>query len=480
MYKKFPKGFLIGGATAANQLEGGFDLGGKGLSSSDMVRFIPLDQTKKDAFTFDVTQQQIDEELAHPEKYNLPKRRGIDFYHHYKEDIALFAEMGFTVFRMSMSWPRIFPTGEEATPNEEGLQFYDDVFDEMAKYGITPLVTLSHYDYPLALVQKYNGFESRQMIDLFVKYARTVFTRYHNKVKYWLTFNEINMVLDSPFTCSGAIEGNSNRNPMDLRFQCTHHQFLASALTVQAAHEIDPTLKVGCMVCRLEYYPETCEPKNQWRAEQESRMNNFYGDVQALGHYPYHMERFFREHDIHIKMEDGDLDILQNGTVDFVSFSYYMSYIARDGYGELGHLVSKIKNPYLKATKSGWPIDPLGFRLALNRLYDRYHLPLFVAENGFSDYERPDAAGKIHDPQRIEFLEAHLEQLKQALLDGVDVFGYAWWGPIDVISSSTSEMEKRYGFIYVDQDNEGKGTLTRSHKDSFSWFQNYIAENLEH
>jgi 6-phospho-beta-glucosidase len=474
----FPKGFLFGGSTAANQIEGAFDQGNKGLSSSDMVRFIPLCQADKEtSFTFDVTQRQIEEVLENPEKYNLPKRRGIDFYHHYKEDIALFAEMGFKVFRMSIAWPRIFPTGEENKPNEEGLKFYDDVFDELAKYHIIPLVTISHYDYPLNLVQKYNGFESRKMIDCYVKYAKTLFLRYHNKVKYWLTFNEINMVLDSPYTCSGAIAEKSNRNGQDLRYQCTHNQFVASALTVQAAHEIDPTLKIGCMVCRLEYYPETCEPENQWRALQEEQHNNFYGDVQILGEYPYYMGRYFKENNIHIDIQPGDLEILKNGCVDFISFSYYMSYIARANSGDFGHLVSKIKNPYLKTTKSGWPVDPKGLRIALNRLYDRYHLPLFIAENGFADYESFNENEQIQDDERIQFLKEHLEQLEEAIIDGVEVFGYSWWGPIDLVSSSTSEMNKRYGFIYVDQDDEGNGSLKRYKKKSFYWYKQFIEEH---
>ncbi len=478
--KKLPKGFLIGGATAANQLEGGYDLGGKGLSSSDMVRFKPLDQGNKlSTFTFDVTQMELEETLKNPENYNLPKRRGIDFYHRYKDDISLFAEMGFNVFRMSISWPRIFPTGEEEVPNEEGLKFYDNVFDELIRNGITPLVTLSHYDYPLHLVQKYNGFESREMIDAFIKYAKTVFKHYHKKVKYWLTFNEINMVLDSPYTCSGAIEDNSKRNALDLRYQCTHNQFVASALAVSAAHEIDPSLKVGCMICRLEYYGIDCNPDNQWRSHQEAQHNNFYGDVHVFGKYPYYMERYFRENNIVIDKPPGDDEILKNGCVDFISFSYYMTYVAEVSDDDFGHLVNKVKNPYLETTKSGWAIDPLGFRLALNKLYDRYHLPLFVAENGYSDYLTPDKSGEIQDDIRIEYLQEHLNALQEAIADGVDVFGYAWWGPIDFISSSTSEMNKRYGFIYVDQDNEGNGTLQRKKKKSFYYYKQYIAEHID-
>lgn len=480
MINTFPKGFLFGGATAANQIEGGYDQGNKGLSSSDMVRFVPLSEANKEtSFTFDVTQEQIEDILVNPDKYNLPKRRGIDFYHHYKEDIALFAEMGFNVFRMSIAWSRIFPTGEESEPNEEGLKFYDDVFDELAKYNITPLVTISHFDYPLNMVQKYNGFESRKMVDCYLKYAKTLFLRYHNKVKYWITFNEINMVLDSPYTCSGAIEENSNRNGQDLRYQCTHNQLVASALAVRAAHEIDPTLKIGCMACRLEYYPETCEPANQWRALQEEHHNNFYCDVQVFGEYPFYLKRYFKEKNINIDMQPGDLEILKNGTVDFVSFSYYMSNIARANSGDFGHFVNKIKNPYLKTTQSGWAIDPLGLRITLNKLYDRYHLPLFIAENGYSDYAVLNGDEQIQDDDRIQYLKEHLEQIEEAILDGVDLFGYAWWGPIDLISSSTSEMDKRYGFIYVDQDNEGNGSLKRYKKKSFYWYKQFIKEHSE-
>ena len=477
----FPKGFLWGGATSACQLEGAFDEGGRGLATTDMVIYSPKNERIDKGI--EITAEQLEYRKAHPEEFFFPKRHGNDFYHHYKEDIKLFAEMGFKVFRMSISWPRIYPNGIDEKPNEEGLKFYDDVFDELHKYGIEPLVTLLHYDIPLYLCERYNGFESRETIECFVKYCKTVFERYKGKVKYWLTFNEINITLGSPYCGCGSLMEKSKRDEKNFKYQLTHHQFIASALAVKAAHEIDPSMKVGCMICRLKKYPNSPDPKDVYQTMFEDHLNYFYIDVQVKGEYPYYMDRLFKENDVHIDMEPDDLKILKEGCVDFISISYYMTYVTK--YNPIvdlinaGSLIAPLKNPYLKNTDWGWPIDPLGFRTTLNDLYDRYHKPIFIAENGIGCNDVVEEDGSIHDPYRVDFYRAHIEQLQEAIKDGVDVIGYAMWGPIDIVSNSTSEMSKRYGFIYVDADDYGNGSYERSRKDSFYWYKKVCETNGE-
>lgn len=479
----FPKGFLWGGATAANQIEGAWNVDGRGPAAGDYAIYLPKDKRSKEnkAMYKDVTIKQMDEIDAHPERFNLAKRRGIDFYHHYKEDIKLMAEMGFTVFRMSISWSRIYPNGDDEKPNEKGLEFYDHVFDELHKYGIEPLVTLDHFDVPAHLIRKYDGFRSRKTIDCFIKYCKTVFTHYKGKVKYWLTFNEINCVLTNPYACSGVVLNSQKERTYDLVYNVSHNQFVASAKAVILAHKIDPDYKVGCMLCRLENYPATPNPKDILQTVFEDHFNFFYTDVQAQGKYPWYINRFFKEHNIKIHKEPEDDEILKEGAVDFISISYYMSYVAKwknqDVAEPTGSLVAEIKNPYLKKSEAGWPIDPIGFRIALNHIYDRYHKPIFIAENGLGSTDKRDKNGRVFDDDRIAYLGAHVRQLREAIADGVDVFGYAWWGPIDLVSSGTSEMSKRYGMIGVDADNEGHGTYNRFRKKSFYYYQKLIKSN---
>ena len=479
--KPFPEGFLWGGATAANQIEGAFDVDGKGLSTSDMVAYVdPYASGKVDNFTFDVTSEKLEMYLSHPEKYSFPKRWGIDFYHHYKEDIALFAEMGFKTFRLSISWPRIFPTGEETVPNEAGLAFYDAVFDECLKYGIKPLVTLSHYEMPIQLVQKFNGWMSRELIDLFLKYTETVFKRYKDKVKLWLTFNEMNMNLTSIYTGAGVL-ADEMENPKAVAYQASHHQFIASALAVGQCHKIIPDAQIGCMINRIETYAETTKPEDQLQALRADSINLFYPDVQVRGTYPKFMLRYFKENDIEIKMAPSDMEILENpeNRVDFIAFSYYMTHVthaSEDADDLSGRLDSPIKNPYLKLTDWDWPIDPIGLRITLNKLYNRYQLPLFPVENGLgAKDELVDNA--VHDDYRIEYLREHVRAIQEAITDGVEVMGYTPWGCIDLISCGTSQMRKRYGLIYVDQDDSGEGTLKRYRKDSFYWYKKVIETN---
>jgi 6-phospho-beta-glucosidase len=476
----FPEGFLWGGATAANQLEGAYNEGGKGLSTADMVAFVPKDK-RVGGHSLDVTSEQLEAILAGKAGDNFPKRRGIDFYHRYKEDISLFAEMGFKTFRMSISWPRIFPNGDELEPNEEGLAFYDKVFDELLKYGIEPLVTLSHYETPLHLTQQYNGWADRRLVDYFVRYAETVFHRYKDKVKYWLTFNEINILPMSPYTGGGIIIDRVENKEQTI-YQALHHQFVASARAVKACHEIIPDAQIGCMLARMETYPETCNPDDVLEALKEDQFNLFFTDVQVRGYYPNYIQRYFAEKNINIEMLPGDEELIFQHTVDFLSFSYYATRVVSalpEKAKVPGNFFSSVKNPYLASSDWGWEIDPKGLRITLNKLYDRYQVPLFIVENGLGAYDTVEEDGTINDDYRIDYLRAHIEQMKEAIKDGVEIMGYTSWGCIDLISASTSEMSKRYGFIYVDQDDEGNGTLERRKKKSFYWYKKVIETNGE-
>ncbi len=476
--KGFPENFLWGGATAANQLEGAFDADGKGLSSADMVAYVPKAERSND-HAIEITSERIGQILSGEFKARFPKREGVDFYHRYKEDIALFAEMGFKVFRLSINWARIFPNGDDAEPNEAGLQFYDNVFDELHKYGIEPLVTLAHYETPLGLTQKYNGWASREVISCFTRYAETVFRRYQDKVKYWITFNEINMMTLSPFTGGGVVIDRAE-NQLQTIYQALHHQFVASALATKLLHEIIPGSQMGCMLARMESYANTCNPEDVRLNQHENQMNLYFTDVHARGEYPKYMDRYFAENNVVLHKESGDDEILKLHTVDYVAFSYYMTLTVSaspEGERAQGNLFGGVKNPYLKASEWGWQIDPVGLRIMLNTMYDRYQKPLFIVENGLGAYDKVEADGSIHDSYRIDYLRQHIAQMKEAILDGVELIGYTSWGPIDLVSMSTSEMSKRYGFIYVDLDDDGNGTLNRSKKDSFHWYKKVIASN---
>ena len=484
--KGFPKDFLWGGATAANQLEGGWKEGGKGYSTADVVQYYTKEESKgKNMET--VPRCEVEEILkGNRETRNYPKRRGIDFYHHYKEDIALLAEMGFKVFRMSINWARIYPNGDDETPNEEGLRFYDQVFDECLKYGIKPLITLSHYETPLHLAMEYNGWVNRKTVDFYLKYCETVFRRYKDKVKYWMTFNEINMMLNLPFTAGGVfIE--TCENEKQAKYQAIHHQFIASALATKLAHEIIEDVQVGCMLGITHTYPETNNPIDNLLSQKANRNNYFFVDVQSKGEYPTYILNEWEKENIHIEMLPNDLEILKNNTVDYISFSYYytmsVSERALHGNGGANGLpdfgIPVVPNEHLKRTSWGFQIDPIGFRIIINELWDRYHKPIFIAENGMGEYDQLNEDGTIHDAYRIDYLREHIRQMKEAINDGANVFGYTSWGCIDIISAGTSEMSKRYGYIYVDQDDYGNGTLKRYKKDSFYWYKKVIASNGE-
>ena len=462
----FPKNFLWGGAVAANQCEGAYQEDGKGLSVQDVLpRGIRGSRTKL------------------PTEENL-KREAIDFYHRYPQDIKMFAEMGFKVFRTSIAWSRIFPKGDEEQPNEAGLEFYDRVFEECRKYGIEPLVTLSHYETPLYLAETYNGWTDRRMIGFYERYVRTVFKRYRGKVKYWLTFNEINSLLHAPFM-SGGIANMQGLTEQDL-YQAAHHELVASALATKIGHEMMPDAMIGCMILSMPTYPLTPSPDDVIASMDAEHRNYFYGDVHVRGKYPGYMKRYFREHGIQIQFAPEDEEILKN-TVDFVSFSYYMSVCATSDPEKqkkgLGNLLGGVPNPTLKASDWGWQIDPKGLRYVLNMFYDRYQKPLFIVENGLGavDVLVEDENGNktVEDDYRIQYLKDHLIQVGEAIQDGVEIMGYTSWGCIDVVSASTAELKKRYGYIYVDRNDDGTGTMERYKKKSFYWYQKVIESNGE-
>ncbi|EFN6766490.1 glycosyl hydrolase family protein [Escherichia coli O39:H21] len=442
-----PKDFLWGGAVAAHQVEGGWNKGGKGPSICDVLtggaHGVPREITKE----------------VLPGKY-YPNHEAVDFYGHYKEDIKLFAEMGFKCFRTSIAWTRIFPKGDEAQPNEEGLKFYDDMFDELLKYNIEPVITLSHFEMPLHLVQQYGSWTNRKVVDFFVRFAEVVFERYKHKVKYWMTFNEINNQRNwrAPlfgYCCSGVVY--------------TEHD--------------NPEMKVGCMLAMVPLYPYCCNPDDVMFAQESMRERYVFTDVQLRGYYPSYVLNEWERRGFNIKMEDGDLDVLREGTCDYLGFSYYMTNAvkAEGGTGDaISGFEGSVPNPYVKASDWGWQIDPVGLRYALCELYERYQRPLFIVENGFGAYDKVEEDGSINDDYRIDYLRAHIEEMKKAVTyDGVDLMGYTPWGCIDCVSFTTGQYSKRYGFIYVNKHDDGAGDMSRSRKKSFNWYQEVIASNGE-
>lgn len=463
--------FLWGGAVAAHQVEGAWDVGGKGPNVSDMMT------------AGSVNKRRMITDTILPDAY-YPNHEAIDFYHHYKEDIALFKEMGFKCFRTSISWARIFPHGDEKKPNKAGLKFYDDLFDELLRNDIQPVITLSHFEMPFGLVIDYGGWRNRKMIEFFTRFAKVCFERYHGKVKYWMTFNEINNQANykaegSVFTNSGIIF-KKDENKEEVVYQASHYELVASAIAVKMAHDIDPSLKVGCMMAMTPIYPYSCNPDDMLKAVGANHKRFWYADVHARGYYPGYLKTFFKRKGFNLDITAEDLAALKEGCVDYIGISYYMSFVTKgDGDEYLDYDESKdlCQNPYLKATKWGWPIDPKGLRYTLNYLYDRYQLPIFIVENGFGANDVLEN-NTVHDQYRIDYLKAHIKEMEKAIdIDGVDVIGYTIWGCIDCVSFSTGEMKKRYGMIYVDKNNDGTGSLKRYKKDSFNWYKHVIETN---
>lgn len=467
---QMPKDFLWGGAVAAHQLEGAWQAGGKGISIADVMTGGDKNQAR-------VVTETVESGKIYPNHW------GIDFYHQYPQDIKLFAEMGLNCFRTSIAWTRIFPNGDEEEPNEAGLQFYEDLFAQCLRNGIQPVVTLSHFEMPYHLVKAYGGWQNRQLITFFERFARVCFERFHHQVKYWMTFNEINNQTNwrDPHHLlqnSGLILAN-DENWEEAMFQAAHNEFVASARAVQVAHEIDDQLQVGAMVAMCPIYPLTSKPADVLKAQRAMQTRYYFGDVQALGQYPQWLLKYWQRHDYKIEISEADRQTLRAGTVDYIGFSYYMSF-ATQARGEQELFFDEardlVDNPHLEKTDWGWQIDPVGLRYGMNWMNDRWHKPQFIVENGFGAYDQLTADGQVHDPYRIDYFHDHILQMEKAVVeDGVDLIGYTPWGHIDLISASTGEMKKRYGMIYVDQDDHGNGSLKRIRKDSFYWYQKVIA-----
>lgn len=463
---KFPDTFLWGGALAANQCEGAYLEDGKGLSQQDIMPFGVRGPLSKA-----------------PTENNL-KLIGTDFYHRYQEDIALLAEMNFKVFRFSIAWSRIFPNGDEETPNEQGLAFYDRVIDTCLSYGMKPLITISHYEMPLHLCQTYDGFRSREVISFYERYVKTILSRYHDRVKYWLTFNEINVTLISPLLGAGVMTPKAELSKQDI-YQTAHHQLVASASAVKIAKEIDPALQLGCMVASAPRYPMTCAPDDVMTTMQSQQELDYFIHVHCSGSYPYYAQKIWKDNDVQLHITTLDKELLTH-TVDFISFSYYSSKVV--AYDESkyqmanGNIMRGLQNPYVSYSDYQYPIDPQGLRYILNYLYDHFHKPLFVAENGIGAKETlimKDGVPTVDDQERIDFHRGHIQAMKQALADGVEVIGYTSWAPIDCVSAASAEITKRYGFVYVDRNQDGSGSLARYKKSSFAWYTQVIASNGE-
>lgn len=474
----FPKDFLWGGAVAACQIEGAYDVDGRGLSTSDIHRYDKeMDRAhieKKGGGTL----AQIKAAMNDKEGY-YPKRYGIDFYHTYKSDLALFKEMGFKAFRTSISWSRIFPKGDEEEPNEKGLQFYDALIDEIIKDGMEPVITMSHYDIPLYLVTEYGGFANRKVAEFFVRYAKVLLERFKGKVKYWIVCNQVNLVPTVQFGSLGIYDDQTTPDKMEeLMYQAVHNQFVACAKIKKMASSIDPNAVLGTMIADGTLYPATCKPEDIVMTMQKNRMQYFFTDVQLRGEYPVYALHYFEEKGIHLDVTPEEEQLLKENTLEFLAISYYYTRICDSTKNSMKPFEGE-QNPYLKPTPWEWRADPLGLYNTLSQLTDRYQIPIMIAENGLGAIDTVEEDGSIHDVYRIEYLREHIIQMKRAILDGADVFAYLSWGPIDIVSSSSAEMSKRYGYIYVDLDDYGQGSGKRIKKDSFYWYKDVISSNGE-
>lgn len=466
--------FLWGGATAANQVEGAYNIKGRGQSNID---FLPYGVTRDAIMTGERNWHDQSSETY------FPSRKGIDMYHRYKEDLALFAEMGFSVYRFSISWTRIFPNGDENEPNYEGIHFYDSLIDECIKHGMEPLVTICHFDCPIHLIEKYGGWKSREMIKFYTKYCQTLFEHFGDRVKYWITFNEINMILHAPFMACG-LYFDKDDNQEQIKYQAAHYELVASAKAIEVARRMPYDLKIGCMLAAGETYPNTSNPKDVWAAKQIDRESYFFIDVQVRGEYPSYGLKKLAKNQIKLDITHEDQELLRRNTVDYVALSYYSSSVAsadpQINEQTEGNLFPTLPNPHLQKSEWGWQVDPLGFRITLNTLYDRYQKPLFVVENGLGAIDFLDNENEICDDYRIDYLSKHIQNMLDSIEeDGVEIIGYTTWGCIDLVSASSGEMNKRYGFVYVDADNEGHGTYNRMKKKSFSWYKKVISTNGE-
>lgn len=478
---KLADNFLWGGAIAAHQAEGAWNKDGKGVSIADILT----------AGANNKPREITDGVIA---GNNYPNHHGIYFYDTYKEDLALMAEMGFKAFRTSIAWTRIFPNGDDAEPNEAGLKFYDDMFDEMNRLGIEPVITLNHFEMPYHLVKEYGGWSNRKVINFFVKCATTVFTRYNGKVKYWMTHNEISNQanLDDDMMSEFMIWTNSG-----LRFkkdatateklagmvQAAHYELVASAKAVQIGHAINPEFVIGGMLNVAPLYPASPKPADMLATQKARQLHDWFSDVHIRGAYPAEFEAFAARTGYRSDITQADREVLKAGKVDYLAISYYNSTVIKaksdadtDFEDVQGYEV--VQNPEVPVSDWGWAIDPQGLRYTLNELNDQYPgLPIMIVENGFGAYDDV-IDGKVHDQYRIDYLKAHIAEVEKAVVkDGIPVIGYLSWGPIDIVSAGTGEMSKRYGYIYVDLDDMGEGSGKRLRKDSFDWYKQVIASH---
>ena len=480
------EGFLWGGAVAANQCEGAWNVDGRGPAATDVTTGgtvnSPRLKTYIDKNGKHCTTTSKDEKAPNGGKWAVldefiyPNHDGIDFYHHYKEDIALFAEMGFKVFRMSISWSRLYPKGIEEKPNQKGINFYRNVFKELKKYNIEPLVTIWHFDTPLYLEEELGGWKNRKTIDYYVNFATTCFKEFGDLVKYWITFNEINNTIN--FLSNDASDEEHQK-----AYQHLHYQFVASAKAVKIGLSINPDFKIGCMMCGVTYYPHTDDPKDILENRHRWERGIFYcGDVQCFGYYPTYTKRLWQEHNVKLDITSQDLQDLKEGTVNLYTFSYYMSQDVTTHKGVdvvTGNMSAGYRNEYLKYSDWGWSFDPTGLQYYLEMIYNRYERPLMIVENGLGAFDKLEEDGSIHDQYRIDYFREHIASMKKAVENGVDLWGYTTWAPIDLVSAGTGEMRKRYGFIYVDKNDDGSGSMARSKKDSFYWYKKVIESNGE-
>ena len=469
----FPKNFLWGGAIAANQAEGAWKEGGKGWCLAD-INLYRGDLPPEKRGNKEMTTDQI-EFFMNDQEGRYPKREAIDFYHTYDSDLALMAGTGQNAFRTSINWARIFPNGNDAEPNEEGLAFYDRLIDSIRAHGMEPMITLSHYEMPVNLTTSYDGWYSRELIDFFVRFADVVIRRYSDRVKYWIPINQINLITHESFNHLG-VAADRVSGLEEAKFQAVHNEIVAQAKVTALAHEIDPEAKVGMMLCHGNLDPATCKPLDVLAARQQNQLQYFFSDVAIRGEYPGYIKRYLADRGLTVKFGEGDDEALAAGTVDFMSFSYYYTNVIDWEHWSDGD-ADGFRNPHLDANEWGWAINPVGLRVALNDYWDRYQIPIYITENGFGNRDVLEADGSVHDTYRIDYMRAHVEAMREAIADGVDLRGWFWWGPIDIVSCSSSEMAKRYGYIYVDLDDYGQGSGKRYKKDSYGWLTGVIASN---
>ena len=481
----FPKGFLWGGDISANQCEGGWDEGGKSPNMTDyhtggtvnsprMATYIMPDGTygKTPAMIENCNLPEGAKLAINPDEF-YPNHKATDFYHHYKEDIAMFAELGFKAFNMTLSWARIFPKGIKEGINPEGVEFYHNVFKECLKYGIEPLVHLYKYDMPAFYIEELGGWKNRFLIEEFVEFGKASIDEFQ-EVTYWSTFNEIN-------AAQFSILDSNNQEEVQRQYQALHNQLVASAKVVKYLHDNYPDKKIGCMQAGIFTHALTCDPEDELANQREMQKNFWYaGDVFARGYYPSYAKYLWKELNIILDITEEDLKVLKEGTVDMFTYSYYMTNNVTTHETDdtvQGNFAAGIRNPYLTYSDWGWALDPLGLQYSLEKIYDRYRIPLMVVENGLGAYDTVEEDGSIHDDYRIDYYRPHIEAMSAACDNGVDLIAYTTWGCIDLVSAGTGEMRKRYGFIYVDKHDDGTGDLSRRPKDSFYWYKKVIESN---